>query len=149
MYRHFQENRAPSCIAVSWEDKYHTPKHPLLLLYLRTAFITEHMSYGMEYSLGQLGSAVLALFPPSFLCTLNHLVGRAAPEAETALALWEPCFAAAETLVCYQRYFILILNPKHSTIAAAGKKMNSVLAKTRTSPELVTVSLANVLEISS
>ena len=26
-------------------------------------------SYGMEYPFGQLGSAVLAVLPPSFLCT--------------------------------------------------------------------------------
>jgi len=34
------------------------------------------MSYGMEYPFGLLGSAVLAVSPPSFLCTPSLLAGR-------------------------------------------------------------------------
>ena len=32
-------------------------------------------SYGMEYSFGQFGSAVLAVSPPSFLCPSSLLAG--------------------------------------------------------------------------
>jgi len=34
------------------------------------------MSYGMEHPFGQLGSAVLPVSPPNFLCTLSPLTGR-------------------------------------------------------------------------
>lgn len=59
MISHFQENRAPSFIIVTWEDKCHG-FFPLLLL-------LSIISYGTGYPFGQLGSAVLALSPASFL----------------------------------------------------------------------------------
>lgn len=53
---------------------------------------------------GQLGSAVLALSPPSSTCIPSLLMGRAAPAAQTALAQCELCSAAAETWMHYQHY---------------------------------------------
>ena len=38
-------------------------------------YILGIMSYGMEYSFGQFGSAVLAVSPPSFLCPSSLLAG--------------------------------------------------------------------------
>ena len=47
---------------------------------LPPVYILGMMSYGMEYSSGQFGSAVLAVSPPSFLCpspSPSLLAGRA------------------------------------------------------------------------
>jgi len=58
----------------------------------------------MEYPIGQLGSAVPAVSPPSFLCTLSPLTGGAVGGAEKALALCKHCSATTKTLMCYQHY---------------------------------------------
>ena len=41
---------------------------------LPPVYILGMMSYGMEYSFGQFGSAVLAVSPPSFLCPPAYLL---------------------------------------------------------------------------
>lgn len=41
------------------------------------SFLFIMTSYGIEYPFGQFGSAVLAVSPPSFLCTSSLLAGRA------------------------------------------------------------------------
>ena len=51
---------------------------------LPPVYILGMMSYGMEYSFGQFGSAVLAVSPPSFLCPSSLLAGWAR-EAEKSL----------------------------------------------------------------
>ena len=84
MFSHFQQSRASSRITVTWEDKHHNSKHPptspqLILMSMR--------SYGTEYSFSQLGSAVPAVSPPSFLHTPSLLTGRVVWEAEKALTL--------------------------------------------------------------
>jgi len=45
------------------------------------------MSYGMEYPFGQLGSAVLAVSPPTPLCPPSLHTDRARWETEKALTL--------------------------------------------------------------
>ena len=42
---------------------------------LYPVYILGMMSYGMEYSFGRFGSAVLAVSPPSFLCPSSLLAG--------------------------------------------------------------------------
>ena len=42
---------------------------------LPLVYILGMTSYGMEYSFGQLGSAVLAVSPPNFLCPSSLLAG--------------------------------------------------------------------------
>jgi len=40
------------------------------------AYTLSTMSYGAEYPFGQFGSSVLAVSPPSFLCTPRLLISR-------------------------------------------------------------------------
>lgn len=42
---------------------------------LHSSLLLSLMPYGMEYPFGQLGSAVPAVFPHSFPCTLSLLTG--------------------------------------------------------------------------
>ena len=71
-----QESRAPSRLTVTWEDKCHNAEHPPFLL-LPPVLLLSVTSYGPEYPLGQLGSAVPALSPPNSLCTPSLLAGGA------------------------------------------------------------------------
>ena len=85
------------------------------------------MSYGVGYPFGELGSAVLAVSPPSFLCPPRLLAGGVG-EAEKALTLCEHCSAVMETSLRYQQF--LATNAKHSTMQAAIKTFNCIAAKT-------------------
>ena len=87
-------------------------------------------SDGMEYPFGQFGSAVLGLSPPSSCCTPSLLAGRTEREAEKSLAWCKHCSATIKTSACYQRSSHP--NPKHSTLPATRRKINSVLTGTRT-----------------
>lgn len=53
------------------------------------------MPYGLEHPLGQLGLAVLAVSPPSFLCTSSPLAGGVAWRAAKALTV-SSCGAGVE-----------------------------------------------------
>ena len=62
---------------------HHSPSNAQLVPKQRSAppgqlspvYILGMTSYGMEYSFGQLGPAVLAVSPPSFLCPSSLLAG--------------------------------------------------------------------------
>ena len=75
VFSHLQENRAPSCLTVTWEDKCHHSECPTLPSSFPSFFLLSMMSYGMGYPFGQLGSAVPAVSPPNFLCPPSLLVG--------------------------------------------------------------------------
>jgi len=62
-------------------------------------------SRGMEYALGQFGSAVLVASPHNFLHIPNLLAEGAEWEKEKALMLCKHCSAIAKPLVCYQCCF--------------------------------------------
>ena len=68
---------------------------------LPPVYILGMTSYGLEYPFGQLGSAVPAVSPPSFLCTPSLLTGRAVWEAEKALTLCKHCSAVTKTSLYY------------------------------------------------
>ena len=53
---------------------------------LAPVYILDMTSHGMEYPVGQFGSAVLAVSPPKFLCPSSLLAGWAW-EAEKSLTL--------------------------------------------------------------
>lgn len=59
---------------VTWERKAHHSECPSLPSYSLHLCMLSMMQYGMEYLMGELGSAVSAVPPPS-LCTLSFLVG--------------------------------------------------------------------------
>lgn len=92
-------------------------------------------SDGMEYPFGQFGSAVLGLSPPSSCCTPSLLASRTEREAEKSLAWCKHCSATIKTSACYQRSSHP--NPKHSTLPATRRKINSVLTETRTDIQLL------------
>lgn len=82
---------------------------------------TDHeMLHGMEYPFGTFRCAVLAVLPPSFLCTC--LLPEHGKLKNPGLRV-----STAQQLPKYQcvTNIILILNPKHSTVPAAWKKSNS------------------------
>lgn len=57
------------------------------------SFIAEQ-KYGMEYSFGQFGSAVLTVFPPSLL--LSMLLGLGVSVGWIVMMLWDHCSAATK-----------------------------------------------------
>ena len=68
VFSRLQESRAPSRVTVTWEDKRHHSERPPFLL-LPQLYVLSTTPYGTEQPFGQLGSAVLAVPPPSFSCT--------------------------------------------------------------------------------
>lgn len=64
------------------------------------AFISEQTPYGMEYLLGEFGSAVLAMSPPKTLPT--SLLVSVGNVGETMLMLCQHCLAVAIKLLCCQ-----------------------------------------------
>lgn len=84
------------------------------------------MPYGMEYSFGQLRSAVA---PPNSLCTPSLLPSGAVREAQAALMLCKHSSAIAETSIINT---VFSTNPKHSPIITTVKKIDSIPAKTST-----------------
>ena len=86
------------------------------------------MSYGMEYPFGQLGSAVPAASPPSFLCTPSLLAGGVVRETEKALTLCKHCSAITKTSLCYQHCFRHKCKT-YSPLLVTMKKINSIPAK--------------------
>jgi len=106
VYSHLQESRALSRVMITWEDKRHHSKSlPFLLLSPPLLYMLSMTPYGMEYPFGQLGSAVLAVSPPSFLCTSSLLTGRVVQEAEKPLTLCKHCSAITKTSLYYQHCF--------------------------------------------
>lgn len=75
----------------------------------------------MEYLSGQLGSAVLAVSPSSFLCIPIPLTGRAAREEEKSLTLGKQQLKHQCVI-----HIILIPNPKHNSLLATRNKNNSI-----------------------
>ena len=90
-------------------------------------YIPSITSYCMEYPFGQFVSAVMAMLPPSFLCT-SFLA-----EHGKLQSPWLSVSTAQQQLKhqCIIN-IMLILNPKHSTIPATRKKINSVPAENKT-----------------
>lgn len=65
----------------------------------------EHGLYGMGHPLGQLGSAILALSFPNFLCTSSLLTGGVGWGAEKALTRYKCGLATMKQYLYYQHYF--------------------------------------------
>lgn len=72
VYSHSQDSRAPLHIMVTREDKHHHSRH-LHFLLLSPAVCAGQMPHGLGHPLGNLGSPVLTMSPPSSLCTLMSL----------------------------------------------------------------------------
>jgi len=68
MSSHFLGTRASVRVVVAPEDKHYNSECPPSSSFL-LVFITKQMSYGMEYSFGQFGSAVPAVSSHKFLPT--------------------------------------------------------------------------------
>lgn len=86
--------------------------------------------YGIEYSLGQLGSAVPSLSPFNFLCTCNLFSSSSVWESEEALTLCNYCLAVTKTSLCYRHCFQHKFNT--NSIPATMGKINSIATKTST-----------------
>ena len=99
----------------------------LPLLASSPVYILGMTFHGMEYPFGQLGSAAPAVLPPRFLhtCLLAEHGKLKSP--------W-PKISATQQQLKHRNVIniILTLNPKHSTVPATKKKVNSVPAETRT-----------------
>jgi len=126
VFSHLQKSHAPSHLTVTWGDKGHHSEHPLIppspsFILLSTT------SYGMDYPVVQVRSAVSAVFPPNFLCTSSLLTGGVGWEAEKALILYKHCSAVTKTSLYYA---VSSTNPKHSPTVATIKKINSIPAQT-------------------
>lgn len=63
------------------------------------------ISYGTEYPFGQIRSAVLILFSPSFLVPLHSPSLAGAEKTEIALTLYGTAYQQLEMAVCYQHWF--------------------------------------------
>lgn len=79
---------------------------------------------------GQVGSVDLVMSPPKSLCILRLFAGRAMREAETSLNY----VSTGQQQLKYQCVIniVLILNPKQDSMPTTKKRINSVLAESRT-----------------
>lgn len=98
----------------------HPPFPELLLLNM--------MSYDMEHPFIQFRSAVLAVVLPSLLPIPSLPNGVGGRVGKKILMLCKCCSATGKTLVCCRQCFST--NPKHSTLWAARKQINSIPART-------------------
>lgn len=89
------------------------------------AFIADQTLYGMEYPLGQFGSAVLGLSPPKIFFPPSLLVRGKCCRA----SLCQCCSAVGKILLCYQ--CISSYKYKHSSMRAAMGKINSISVKSQ------------------
>jgi len=116
--------------SVLWEDKYRhcecLPFPPSLLHFLLLSI----MSHRMGYSFGQAGSAVLAMSPPSYLCSPGS------PLAGQCQKLKSPwlCLRTAQQQLKHHSPIspIFIKNSKRGILLTSVKKINSSIAKTLT-----------------
>lgn len=86
--------------------------------------------YGKGYLLGNMGSAVTSVSPPIFLhnSSLAHWQG-----SKKRQKVFDRVSTAQQKVTCYCIInIILALNPKHSIIPAAKKKINCIPSETRT-----------------
>lgn len=117
-HRHLSNNLY---LLVTWQDKHCLAKHLSFLLF-PPAFIAEYDTNGTDYPFAQWGSAVLAVFPPSFLSIPS--------------LLWELrsswiCVNPAQQWLKYPCVIgSLSKNPKHSPMLTTVKKINCFPAKT-------------------
>ena len=91
-------------------------------------------SYGMEYPLGQLWSAVAAVSPPNSLCSPSLFTGGAVWEAVKALTLCKHCSAITTTSLCVNPVFST--NPKHSPYQLLWRKLTLPQPQPAHSPPL-------------
>ena len=84
VFSHLQESRAPSDISYLARQKPSLWMSPPSF-FSPPVYMRSMTSYGMEYPCHQLGSAVLAVSPPSFLFTPHLLIGTPVWEAEKSL----------------------------------------------------------------
>lgn len=108
------------CPASPWAGGCHPPSwlHPVLLFSM--------MPRGGEYPFVQLGSAVLAMSPASFLCP---------PSLLTVGAVWKLKSPRLGVSATQQRLnhqcvirTVIVLNPEHSTVPATGMIIHSIPA---------------------
>ena len=124
VFSHLQESRAPSRVTVTWEDKRHHAQCPPPSFFFPQLiyWAWRHMVWNSPLaSLGQL----------SWLCPL--------PASCASGRAWNAKKSLASINITQQQLkhqcvinIILMLNPKHSTIPATKKKINSIPAKTST-----------------
>lgn len=127
------------CTVLLFNSPRPCPTHPQAALILSwpipRSLCTEHdiLCYGI--SLWHLGSAVLTMLTPSFLCTCS--------QAEHGT--WRSACLRVSTAQQHPKHHcainsILILHPKHGTVPSTKKKNNSIPGKTRTRVYLMKVS---------
>ena len=91
MSSRFLESRASTHVTVAWEYKCHNHEGtPLFPLPFAELLLLSTKSYGVEYTFGQFGSALLAGSPPSLLPTYSLLTvtGRERESLDTLQVLF-------------------------------------------------------------
>lgn len=123
IFSHLQYGRALSHTTVTGEDKHHISEFPSAF-FPQILLLTMH--HGIEHLLGQLASLVLAESHPKSLCTpspswICSMSNRGSLDLSAAQhELYHPCVINT----------VLAVNPKHSTMWAALKKISHISAKT-------------------
>ena len=94
--------------------------------------IAEQTSYGMEYPVGQFGSAVLVVSLPKILPTPSLLLSGGGNVGDTALV----CAGTAQQQPKHRCVINTLLASKrqHSTMRAAVGRINSISARPNTAP---------------
>ena len=127
VFSHLQDSRAPSCVAVTWEDKRHRSECPPLPSSSPSSILQSMTSHGLGCPLGQSGSAVPAVSPPTPCAPpACSLVGWG--EEQNSPWLWVSPAQQGRKHPCAINT-VSSTNPKHSPIPATVKKMNSTPAE--------------------
>lgn len=92
-------------------------------------YVLSRTFWGLEYPCGQFRSALLALLPPSSLCSCSLAEYRKLKSPWLGVTSWQQLKHQRVTNI------VLLQNPKHSTRPPTRKKINSLPAQTRTSRE--------------
>lgn len=121
---------------VSCEDKRYHFKHLPLFLFSSQLLSQSMTSSVTKYNLGQFGPVVLAVSPRSSWCTPASL------QVGQHENLKHPWFCVSTTLTRQKHLCaiktIFMKSPKHNTIQASAKKIDSISGQTMTVAELRT-----------
>lgn len=103
-----------SCVMIIWQDKCCQFKH--LPSFSSHLLLLKMMSHGVWHPFGQLGSLVLAVTPPNFLCTPTcSLVAQCVEHRQSRWQACKQCSTAIAALLCYQYYFPHKSKTQHPT----------------------------------
>lgn len=110
---------------VIWKDRCYNHRHPPFLLLFPELLLLSTEPFDTENPLGQVGSAVLPVSHPNYLSIPS--CGSRIRKRERGTCTWH-CTSTVQQQPKHRCVIntVLVTNPKHTTVRAAAKNVNSI-----------------------